>query len=277
MDAGGCCWSRVADAWEAHAGEIEKTHGDATRVLVEAAAIRPGDRVLELGAGTGHLAVRLADLVGPEGVLVASDVAPEMVALIRPKLDHLPQCSATVVDAASIPDADEAYDVVVSRMGLMFVPDPSQALQEIWRVLRPGGRLATAVWADAAKNPWMTSVAFAAVVNGVLTGSNPAQPGGPFSLGDPEQLEKLAGEAGFVDVRVETVEWRRHYGSAEEHVDLVRVLAPPIAAALATATDEQLAAVRASAEELTAAHRLDDGTYDLPACALVLTASRPRA
>ena len=74
-------------------------------------------------------------------------------------------------------------------------------------------------------------------------------------------------------MRVETTEYTRHYESAAEQFDMVRVLAPPIAAALASATPEQVAAVRQTAEELVAPYRSGDGGYDLPACALVLRAS----
>jgi hypothetical protein len=119
----------------------------------------------------------------------------------------------------------------------------------------------------------MTAVGMAAVMNGVMSGPPPTQPGGPYSLGDPDQLEKLARDAGFPDVRVETVEFTRHYASAAEQFDMVRVLAPPIAAALDTATPEQVAAVRRSAEEFVALYRSGDGGYDLPACALVLRAA----
>jgi SAM-dependent methyltransferase len=265
-------WSRVADAWEAHAEGIEKTNGTATDLLLELAAIEPGERVLELGAGTGHLAVHLAALVGSGGSLVASDVSPAMVELIEQKLSDLPGASAEVIDAAAIPGPADAYDVVVSRMGLMFAAEPLQALQEVRRVLRPGGRLATAVWAAPGRNPWMTAVGMAAVMNGVLSGPPPTQPGGPFSMGDPEQLEKLARDAGFLDVRVETAAYTRHYDTAAEHFDMVRVLAPPIAAALDGATPDQVAAVRQSAKESLAPYGSDEDGYDLPACALVLRA-----
>ncbi len=266
-------WSRVSDAWEAHAENIEQTSGTATNVLLELAAIEPGERVLELGAGTGHFAVHLAKLVGPDGSLVASDISPAMVELIQQKLAGLPQARAEVMDAAAIPDPAEPYDAIVSRMGLMFVTEPLQAFLAIRRTLRPDGRLAAAVWAAPGRNPWMTAVGMAAVMNGVLSGPPPTSPGGPFSLGDPEQLEKLARDAGFSEVRVETTEYTRHYESAAEQFDMVRVLAPPIAAALASATSEQVEAVRRSAGEFLAPYESDAGGYDVPACALVLRAS----
>ncbi len=234
---------------------------------------RQGERVLELGAGTGHLAVHLADLVGPEGTLVASDISPAMVDLIEEKLAGVQHATAEVIDAAAIPAPAEAYDVVVSRMGLMFVPEPLQAFLAIRRVLRPGGRLVAATWAAPGRNPWMTAVGMAAVMNGVLAGPPPTSPGGPFSLGEPELLEKMAHDAGFPDVRVDTAEFTRHYESAAEHFNMVRVLAPPIAAALESATPEQVDAVRRSAEEFLAPYVTSDGGFDVPACALVLRAS----
>ncbi len=243
-------------------------------MLLELAAIEPGERVLELGAGTGHFAVHLAELVGRDGSLVASDISPAMVDLIEQKLVGLPQATAEVIDAAAIPGPAESYDVVVSRMGLMFVPEPLQAFRAIRRVLRPGGRLAAAVWAAPGRNPWMTAVGMAAVMNGVLSGPPPTSPGGPFSLGDPEQLEKLARDAGFSEVRVETAEFTRHYESAAEHFDMVRVLAPPIAAALAGRRPPSRWRLSGRPPRSSWRRtRSSAGGYDVPACALVLRAS----
>ncbi|MFN2517737.1 MAG: class I SAM-dependent methyltransferase [Jatrophihabitantaceae bacterium] len=266
-------WSDVADAWEAHADDIEETSGVATEAMLSAAAIAPGERLLELGAGTGHLAVHLAELVGPEGRVVASDVAPAFVELLKRRLVGVPNASVERIDATAIPAESGTFDVVVCRMGLMFVPEPVQALREIRRVLRPGGRLATVVWGEPAQNPWMVSVGFSTMMAGLLSGPPPTAPGGPFSLGDPDRLEKLARDAGFTDLRVDVVSYSRHYESADEPFDMVRVLAPPIAAALQTATPEQLETVRTSAKDFIAQYRADDGTYDIPACALVLLAS----
>lgn len=266
-------WSGVAASWEAHAEDIEATSAVATGALLAAAAIAPGEDVLELSAGTGHLAAQLAGLVGPEGSLVASDVAPAFVAVLEQRLADVSNASVATIDAAAIAAPDASYDAVVCRMGLMFVSEPVEALREIRRVLRPGGRLAAAVWGTPEGNPWMASVGFATMMTGLLSGPPPTEPGGPFSLGNPDELEKLAGEAGFTDVRIEVVSYSRQYTSNDELFDTVRVLAPPIAAALKTATPEQLATARRTASDFVAQYRRGDGTYDVPACALVLRAS----
>ncbi|WP_159538257.1 class I SAM-dependent methyltransferase [Aeromicrobium sp. 9AM] len=266
-------WSSVAASWEAHSAGIEETSATVTEALLAAAAIAPGENVLELSAGTGHLATHLVELVGPDGSLVASDVAPEFVAVLERRLANAPTASVATIDAAAIAGPPAAHDAVVCRMGLMFVPEPVEALREIRRVLRPGGRLAATVWGTPDNNPWMVSVGFATMMTGLLNGPMPTEPGGPFSLGDPDELEKLAREAGFGDVSVEVVSYTRRYASADELFDMVRVLAPPIAAALANASPQQLAAARTTAADFITQYRCDDGSYDVPACALVLLAS----
>lgn len=266
-------WSSVATSWEARAADIEETSAVATEALLAAAAIGAGESVLELGAGTGHLATRLAEMVEPEGSLVASDVAPAFVAVLERRLADVANASVATIDASAIAAPSDTYDAVVCRMGLMFVPQPVQALREIRRVLRRGGRLAAAVWGAPESNPWMVSVGFATMMSGLLSGPMPTEPGGPFSLGDPVELEKLARDAGFGDVRVEVASYSRHYASADELFDMVRVLAPPLASALESATPEQVATARTTAADFIAEYRRDDGSYDVPACALVLLAS----
>ena len=266
-------WSSVAASWEARSTDIEETSAAATEAMLAAAAIAPGEDVLELSAGTGHLATQLAELVGPDGSLVASDVAPAFVAVLERRLADVPTASVATIDASTIAASPATYDAVVCRMGLMFVPEPAAALREIRRVLRPEGRLVAAVWGAPEANPWMVSVGFATMMTGLLSGPMPTEPGGPFSLGNPDELEKLAKEAGFGDVRIEVVSYSRHYASADELFDMVRVLAPPIAAALEGATPEQLATARTTAADFIAQYQGDDGSYDVPACALVLLAS----
>ena len=265
-------WSDVADGWDAHRADIEETNRVVTDVLLEGLALAGGQRVLELGGGNGELAARLAALVGPTGSLLSSDIADGMVELIRRRTSGLPHVDVRRIDAAAIDLPADSFDAVVFRMGLMLVPEPDTALQQIRRVLRSGGRFGAAVWGDPAHNPWLASVGMAAMMHGLVQGGPPVGPGGPLSLHDPDALEKRARNAGFGDVTVQTVDYVRRYESIDEHFDVVRVLAPPLAAAFARATPEQVAAVRSTVHDLTAQYR-DGDALDLPARALVLVAS----
>jgi SAM-dependent methyltransferase len=265
-------WSAVAPAWDAHRRRTQGSTSPVADALVTALALRPGDRVLELAAGTGDLAHRLAEQVGPDGTVLATDAAAGMVSLAAATLADLPQASTALVDAAATGLEAEAFDAVVCSMGLMFVPQPEQALRECRRVLAPGGRLAAAVWAGPQHNPWVVSVGMAAMMGGLVAGGPPTAPGELFSLADPDTLRSLALDAGLRDVTVEEVPVPFDFASADEHFTVVSSLAGPLAALLAAATPEQLTAVRATAAELVAPHRDADGALHLTGLALVLTA-----
>jgi SAM-dependent methyltransferase len=265
-------WTSVAPAWDAHREHVERSSAPVAEALVAALGVTPGQRVLELAAGTGELAARLAGLIGPEGSVLATDGAAGMVALCEATLQGLPQASAARADAADTGLPAAAFDAVACCMGLMFVPEPVRALQECRRVLVPGGRVAAAVWAGPQHNPWLACLGMAAMVHGLVAGGPPTGPGGLFSLADPDVLRQAALTAGLQDVRVDEVAVRFRFVSADEHVAVVSSLAGPLSEALAAASGDQRAAVRTTAAELAAPHRAADGSMDLPGLALVLSA-----
>lgn len=265
-------WSAVAAAWEGAVDEVERHTAPPTQVLLEGVAVAAGDRLLELAAGPGSLAATWSSLVGPEGRVLLSDLAPAMVEVARRRSEDLANVDVAVIDASAIDHPDGSFDVVVCRMGLMFAPDPSVALGEIRRVLGPGGRFGALTWGALEHNPWMTCVGMAAMMNGLVSGGPPVGPGGIFSLGDPAGLAALVKDAGLVDVTVEAVPVTFEADSIEAHVDRVSSLAGPLAGAFAAATDAQLDAVRRTAAQLAADHTAADGSLAIPGQALVVTA-----
>ncbi|HVM08397.1 MAG TPA: methyltransferase domain-containing protein [Acidimicrobiales bacterium] len=265
-------WGAVATAWDASADYVDAHSSEATDALVRAAAVQPGDRVLELGAGPGTLGPIWSRAVEPGGRVVVSDVAPAMVEVAASRNRGFANVETAVVDASSIEYPDASFDVVVSRMGLMFVPEPTRAFGEIHRVLAPGGRFAALTWAALEHNPWMTCVGMAAMMNGLVAGPPPFAPGGIFSLGDPAQLEAITAGAGFESVAVEAVDVCFESDSLTAHIARVSSLAAPLAAAFAAADADQLAAVRRTAADLAADHTKPDGTLSLPGRALLVHA-----
>ena len=263
-------WSAVAEAWDTDIDDVEANTVAATEAWLGAAAVRPGDRLLELAAGPGTMASEWSRLVGPAGRVVISDVAPGMVTAARRRNAGLDNVEVVVLDAARIDRPDRSFDVVVSRMGLMFTPDPAVAFREIRRVLAGDGRFAALTWAGMAHNPWMTCVGMAAMVNGLVAGGPPDGPGGVFSLGDPAQLAKLADDATLRDVTVEEIPVAFHSDSIDSHLRRVSTLAGPLAAVFQAATPEQLEAVRQTAAQLAADH-IDDQGVTLPGRALLVT------
>ena len=120
-------WSAVAPAWDAHRGGVQRETSPVAAALHAGLALREGERVLELGSGTGDHARTLAELVGPSGSLLATDVAQGMVDLTAATLADVPHAEVRRVDAAHTGLPDEDFDAVAFVMGLMFVPEPERA------------------------------------------------------------------------------------------------------------------------------------------------------
>jgi len=160
--------------------------------VVAAAGIRPGDRVLDVACGTGVLSRVVAEAVGPAGCVTGLDLDPGMLTIAA---RSAPGISWHRGVAERLPFRDAAFDAVVSQFGLMFFQDRSRALREMWRVLRPDGRMAVAVWASLEETP-----AYAAEVDLVERMAGPAAANvlrSPFALGDRAVLERTFAAAGI--------------------------------------------------------------------------------
>ena len=151
------CGPRSAGSWGEHAEYVDARGAAVTEQMLAASRPQPGERVLELACGPGGVGIAAARLVAPGGEVVLSDVVAEMTAIAaaRATAAGAGNVQARVLDIERIDEPDASYDVVLCREGLMFAPDPARAASEIRRVLRPGGRVAVAVWGPRERNPWL--------------------------------------------------------------------------------------------------------------------------
>jgi ubiquinone/menaquinone biosynthesis C-methylase UbiE len=145
-------WAGRAPAWNRWADRIVEFAERFNQPLIEAAGIAPGMAVLDLASGAGEPALSIARAVGPEGRVVATDLVDDMLAGARRRataagLDNL-ECH--IVDMEALAFSEASFDRVTCRFGIMFVPDPVQAMAEALRVLRPGGASAWMVWGPIA-------------------------------------------------------------------------------------------------------------------------------
>jgi len=189
-------WRDSAPFWEKHREIIQQMFAPVTQALVEDGLISSGHTVLDVATGPGEPALTLAALVGAEGKVLGIDPAPEMVEAARRATDHLGFRNAQfdVASADRLPFPADTFDAVVSRFGVMFFPSPVAAVREMLRVLKPGRKLALAVWHLAERNPFFYTLS--RVIERYVD-SPPSAPDAPdpFRFASPGKLRDVLAEA----------------------------------------------------------------------------------
>jgi ubiquinone/menaquinone biosynthesis C-methylase UbiE len=195
-------WRDSAKYWETHARTIQKMFAPVTSALIEEASIIEGDAVLDVAGGPGEPSLTIAEKVGPAGFVMCTDAVAEMVAAAESeaasrgvKNIQFQQCQAD-----SLPFENNSFDAGISRLGVMFFPDPVAALREMLRVTKKEGTLSFAVWHESNANP------FAYIVTDVVSRHMKIQPADPdapgaFRFAEPGKLARVLAEAGAVHVR----------------------------------------------------------------------------
>jgi enediyne biosynthesis protein CalE5 len=270
-------WAGVAEGWAKHAEYAEYRGGVVTRRLLELAAPQPGDRVIELACGPGAVGLAAAELVGPGGQVVLSDVVPEMTAIAAARADAAGVTNVVTreLDLERIDEPAASYDVVLCREGLMLVLDPARAAAEMRRILRPGGRLALAVWGPRERNPWL-GVIFDSVTAELGAPVPPPGVPGPFSLDDADKVTGILAGAGLADVQVRELPTPYLAASFEEWWTRTGALAGPLARMLAALPEDKAIALRERARHAISRYETDAGGLEIPGVSLIASAVTPR-
>ncbi|MGN6258001.1 MAG: class I SAM-dependent methyltransferase [Solirubrobacterales bacterium] len=270
-------WSEAAASW-ARAAEEEETgaSSDATPWMLEAAELQSGQRVLELACGAGRVGLQAASRVGPDGTVLCSDFSQAMVDAVAERVERLgvPNVSTRLLDAHQLELPDDEFDAVLCRFGYMLMADPAQALRESARVLRPGGRLALAVWGTAEENPWLWLIISALIDRLNAPPPEPSSPG-PFSLGDPDRLRALVEQAGLVDVETAEIETEQAYDSLEGWWEEILEVSGPLAAMLKALPEDDREAIHAKVVADGEEFVSDDGRAVFPAAIVGAEARKP--
>jgi len=202
-------WNDNAAAWREHCATIRTIFAPLTAAIIEDAHIAPGQSVLDVAGGPGEPSLTIAEHVGPSGSVTCTDAVAGMVATAE---DEAQRSGLTNVRfrqclADALPFADDTFDAVISRLGVMFFPDTLVALRELLRVTKPRGALCFVVWGRAELNP------FTSVVTKVMSAHVPTPPVDPdapgaFRFGEPGKLAGLLSQAGATNVRARELNFR---------------------------------------------------------------------
>ena len=268
-------WAAVAPSWADYADDVDRRGESMTTRILELAEVRSGQHVLELASGPGGAGLVAAGVVGAEGRVVISDVVAEMVAAAadRALQRGLHNVDTAVLDLEAIDQPDDTFDAVLCREGLMFAVDPTAALSEIRRVLRPGGRLAFSVWSHQDANPWLGVVIDAVAAATGMVVPPPGMPG-PFALSDATALGALVEEAGFERVSIEELSVPLRTPSFESWWTRTAAVAGPVARIIAGLDASKRSEMEEHLRAETKRYTTDDGLV-LPGVALIGCGRRP--
>lgn len=204
------------DFWAGHEARFDEAVAAYHRRFLDAAAIAPGEQVLDIGCGNGQTTRDVARLAAPGGAL-GVDLSSRMIEQARRRATRqgIGNARFEQADAQIHPFAAGAFDVAVSRIGVMFFGDPVAAFGNIGRALRPGGRLALLVWQAREHNPWMTELSQAVALGRALPTESPEAPG-PFSLADPDRVRRILATAGFTEIILDGERQPVYFGSGPD-------------------------------------------------------------
>jgi len=223
-------WEQAARGWNDHTPQIRAWLRSATAAMLDMAGIRPGARVLDVAAGAGDQTLDIAERVGPSGFVLATDLSPAILEFARENARQAGHrnVATQVADGERLGVDEASFDAAVSRLGLMFFPDPLQGLREMRRALKSAGGVCTMVFSAPAANPCITTLMSTALKHAGLPPRDPFQPGGLLSLGKPGLLDELFRAAGFGDVASTRIDAPFRLPSARDYLAFIRASASPI-------------------------------------------------
>lgn len=246
---------------------------DLATALLDAAELAPGQTVLDLASGPGLLAREATSRIAPGGWVLASDIADGMLAegARRTAAEGTADALAfAAADAEHLCLPDASFDRVLAGLALFMFPHPQQALAEMRRVLRPGGRIALSVWGPREAVPLIARAQDC--IARLLPPPKVARPS-VFRFGDAAALTAVLYDAGFSDVRIAPCPFHCRFTDAESYWQAFLDLAGGAAEALSRLPEATQHALRAAVEADLEDHRATDGSgYTVDALALVATA-----
>jgi len=240
-------WDDQAKSWYAERESLLADSRPVHEWLVRTVAPTPGQRLLEIAAGPGDTGFLAAPLLG-NGRLLSTDIAPAMVEAARTRGAELgiDNVDYRLLDAQAMDLDDASFDGAICRWGYMLMPDPAAAFRETRRVLKPGGRLALAVFTTPAENPWVS------IPVGILreAGHLPPPTGewqpGILALADRSRLQALVDGAGFTSTTIEPIGMAWRFANSDAYcawLEEVTALGPVFRALPDAARDAVRAAI----------------------------------
>jgi ubiquinone/menaquinone biosynthesis C-methylase UbiE len=245
-------WENAADAWDRWGPTLQRWLEPVTEAMLQMARLVPGDRVLDVAGGSGEPALAAVARVSPGGYVLSIDITTNLVRLAdrnaRTRGLAADRFEARVMDGEHLELTDASFDAALSRLGLIYFPDRPQALAEIHRVLKPGGRVALASFTTPAANPFF-AIAIGIIRRRVHLSAPASGSPGPFSMGSREVMEEALRLAGFGAVETRVVAAPLRFATADECLRFEQEAFGALHEMLASVSESERVAAWAEVEE----------------------------
>ncbi len=266
-------WNKFSGGWKKwndFTMEFLKPMGNA---IIAELDIAEKDIVLDIASGTGEPAITIAG-IARKGKVVATDLSEQMLeaATENARSKGLQNFETVVTDVSELPFAENTFDKVSCRMGFMFFPDMQLAANEMHRVLKPGGRMATSIWYDPQKNGWITGIM--GIINSNLQ-QPPPNPSTPsmFRCAQPGLIKSLLEKAGFKSIKEQEITGTVKYNDFEHFWTMTNDVAAPVVGALSKADNTMRTKIKNEMEAFAGKHTGPEG-FAMEYCSLVISAEK---
>lgn len=269
-------WRESAPFWKKHSAVIRTMFSPLTEALIKEGGIAQGQSVLDVAGGAGEPSLTIAQRIAPTGAVTCTDAVAEMVATAESEALGLGLANITFrrCVADSLPFESNSFDVVVSRLGIMFFPDPLSAMREILRVTRPGGCMAFGVWGKNELNPFASIVTDIMSRHVELSPTDPDAPGA-FRFAEPGKLAGILRVAGANDVRERVLQFHIEAPiSPGEYWELRSETSDTLREKLAKLSATELMSIKQEVEDAVQGY-FPNSQMSFPAQAIVVSGKKP--
>jgi ubiquinone/menaquinone biosynthesis C-methylase UbiE len=263
-------WNKFSPGWKKWDDltmEFLKPQGDE---IIRLLAPKETDLVLDIAAGTGEPGLSIAGIV-KKGTVVITDLAEGMLEVAKENATKrgLDNVETLVCDVSRLPFADNTFDAISCRLGFMFFPDMQLAAKEMYRVLKPGGKIATTVWASPDKNFWSTAT-LRVVTAAMALPAPPAGAPGLYRCAERGLISGLLNTVGFTHVAESEVKVQLKTGTTEVYWNFMTDVVAPVVAALSKADETTKVAIKAEVLQ-SILERYPEGNIAIEGAALVIS------
>lgn len=267
--------AETAAYWEKHRATIRGMFHPVTEALINEARITKGDAVLDVATGSGEPALSIAEVVGPDGLVVGIDPLPEMIAAAERAANdrHFENARFQVASADSVPFDDDRFDAIVSRFGIMFFPSPVECVRELLRVLKPNRPIVFAVWSYLERNPFHHVMAHVVDRYFPPAPSKPDAPE-PFRYAERGKLLSVLNAAGAAQTSERLLHFNIEIPLTNEDFWTLRLdMAEKLRAKLSSLPAEKLAEIRREVFQNLASYSTGSGV-SFPGEVLIVSATK---